>query len=688
MTTTVSSVLPLECVPGTQPATDETAFSTDHYSFSEMVRFTPSPQKIGGWNKQEFDGGATIDGKIRSIFSTVFANRIQTVVGTHKKLYNISGSELTNITPVTVSTIAIANSLATHYATLSNDPIDVTLGSNTVRVNDTEASLLRVGDTVTLSGATATGGVPAIQLNTPHFIRLVGPTYYEFRVATAGTSTASGGGASVVRSSGLLTVTAAAHGQDDGDRVKVASAANTGGILAADINQEFVIRNVAVNTFDVMTEGTATSSVSAAGGAATVYSQEIPIGNENETFGQGYGMGQYGVGLYGTTLLSTSGRTLPRIWFTDKFGDLIITTPGNQSRVYEWDGSTTDGPEPVLNAPTAVNYAFVSDNILVTFGAGGVLNKIFSSDQDDITNWTASSTNTVYENNIEGAGRLLTHANVNGVNLIFTEQQSYTMRFVGIQSGVWQIKPLEPIGIIAPMARVVVNGIVFWMGVENFYMWRGGSVEIIPANSYYQSTILKYVFDNLNYSQKSKCFAWYNKLFQEIWFHYPSASSMEPDRVACVNVRDWTWFPLSMGRTAAEYPEQNLSVPRLGTIDSFIYRHESGTDDVNNPLPWSLYFNKRSQPKVGKNTVNVMAVIPDSYQIGTINTNVQSWLYPQSVTPTYNQNYSVTPTTERMPVTLNGKVYQYILSGNELGQDWRMGQWAEEVQSLQGGISP
>lgn len=685
MATTVSQLVPLDCLPGVEPIQDNTAFNTKHYSFSEMIRFQDGkPQKIGGWNEQTFDGGATIEGKVRSIYSTVFSNRVQTIIGTHKKLYNVSGSVLTNITPVTVTTIAIANSLATHYATLANNPITTVNGSNVVTIADTEAAKFVDGDFVTLSGAAAVGGIGAGALNAEHMIRSIGVNSYTIRVGTTATSSTSGGGASVVRSSGLITVTHNAHGQANEDRVYIQGAGNTGGILAAEINTGLIIRNIAANTFDIMTVGTATSSVSASGGASTVYSQEIPEGNENEVFGQGYGMGLYGVGLYGTALLSASGRSYPRIWFIDRYGDYIITTPGQQTPVYQWDGSTSNGPVPVPNAPTAVNYSFISDNTLVTFGAGGVANKIFSSNQGDIENWTASSLNTVFEDNVEGAGRLLSHANANGINVIWTEQRSYTMRFVGKDAGVWAIRSLEPIGIIAPMARISVNGIIVWMGLENFYMYRGGSVEIVPSNSINESTLLDYVFDDLNFSQKSKCFAWYNKQFNEVWFHYPSNASMEPDRVAVVNVKDFTWWPLEMDRTAAESPENNLTVPRLATPESLIYRHESGTDDVDEPLPWSLTFNKKSQPKISKVTITQMAVIPDSYQVGSVNLHIDGYQYPQSVTQTYSRDYTITPTTERMSVDVSGKVYQYILSGSELGQDWRMGQWSEEIQGTMG----
>jgi len=678
MSTTVSDVIPLNCVSGIEPETDSTSTATKHYTMSSNIRFVEGqPEKIGGYTEQTFDSGS-ISGIARSIFSTTFSNRVQTLVGTHTGLYNIYGSVLTNITPFKTTSVSIAHALATNYATLGSNPIATTSGSKTVRITDSAYATFKVGDQVTLSGATDTGGILAAALNTIHTIRNIGTGWYEVNAATTASSTATGSGGAVVRSSGLITVTKVSHTVIDGERVRISGASNTGGILAASINAEFIARNITATTFDVMTGGTATSSVSSAGGASTVYYEEIDAGSQNEAFGQGYGMGLYGDGLYGTALVSNSGKTLPRIWFMDKFADTVILNAGNGTPVYEWDGSTTTAPTAVANAPTDVNYAFISDNTLVTFGAGGVSNKIFSSNQGDIEDWTASSTNTVFEDNIEGAGRLVSHANSNGTNLIWTEQRCYTMRFIGRTAGVWAIKPLEAIGIIAPMARVVVNGIVMWMGVDNFYMWRGGQVEIVPSNTGGQSTMLRYVFDNLNYGQKSKVFAWYNKKFGEVWFHYPSSGSNEPDRVAVVSVNDFSWWPLEMDRTAAEYPEINLSVPRLATTDSKIMRHETGKDANGVSMPWSLQFNTRQQGAA--RVVSVQGIIPDSIQTGNININVQGRAWPQSTALTTDNDYTCSSTQERIPTTISGKFYQYTLSGDELGQDWQMGAWFEQVQ--------
>lgn len=674
-TTTQSTHIPLDVLPGVCPDTDATNAQTPHYVMADKIRFLKGkPQKIGGWLKIVMNG-STIVGKVRSIFSANLDNKVKTLLGSSSGLYALFGSQLTNITPLLTSTIAIANSLDTHYGTLANNPITTIIGNAMFTVADTEAAKYVPGDRYTLSGSAAVGGILAADINKTHIIRAVGVNTITLR-GTVATSSTTGGGAAVVRATGLLTVHAAAHGLINGQRVKITLAANTGGILAAAINLEFLIRNVATNTFDVMTASTATSSVALGGGGATLYQKEIAAGLVDATSGQGYGMGKYGVGRYGTALLSSSSISPPRTWFFDTYGTSVILTPGNASGTYVWTGTPDVAPTAVTNAPTDINYLFVSNNILVTFGANGVQNRIKGSDQGDITNWTSSSTNQVYTDDIEGMGRLLSHINVNGVNLIFSNNQCRTFRYIGLPD-IWEIKEKDNIGIIGAMARVVVKGVGYFMGNDNFYKWEGGNIEIIPSNSSEQSTILKYVFQNINTAQASKSFAWYNKLFDEIWFHYPSAGSNECDRVARYNVGENHWTPDTFDRLAAEYPHLSLGYPRLIDSDNNFFRHEVGTDDDVDSLPFTITTNMQDS---GTSNLLNTSIIPDSIQAEDISVQIDARSYPQSNTIINTKTVTVSTDTAQVPIDVDGRFLQYTFSGDELGQYWTMGNWQIPVQ--------
>lgn len=676
MATTIAQYIPLDTTPGVCPDTDMTNSATTQFTMADKIRFVKGKaQKLGGWLRIIMNG-ATIEGCIRAIFSANLNQKLQTVLGGSKGVYALIGSDLDNITPLDTTTIAAANSLATHYATLANNPFGTVNLSNVILVADAEAESFVPGDAYVISGAAGVAGIPAGDFNKTHIVRDVAPGFVTIKTATSANATTNGGGAAVVRSSGLITVTKAAHELTDGRRVKMIGAADTGGILAAEINLEYQIRNTTTNTFDIMTEGLASSSVSAAGGGATEYRQQIADGICDETNGQGYGMGKYGVGRYGTALLSANGRRYPRIWFFDVFGNYILMTAGNETGVYRWDGNLATAPTLVPNAPTDVNYAFVSNNILVTFGADNVRNRIKASDQNDLTNWVSSSVNKVFTDDIEGAGLLRSHVSLNGTNLIFTNKQCYTFRFIDLPL-VWEIKFKDNIGIISPMARVVVKGVAYWMGENNWYEWRGGNIEISKSNVGNESTLLNYVFKNINRAQLSKCFAWYNERYDEIWYHYPSEGSKEIDRVARYHVTEKHWTPDTFNRLAAEYPNINLQFPRLIDSNGNFYRHEVGNDADVDVMPWSLSTNLRD---FGTDNIQSPQIIPDSIQNGDINVYVESFSYPQSATPKNTKDITITPTTPFSPLGIDGRFVKYEFSGAALGQEWIMGRWKESIQ--------
>lgn len=681
MTTQNAKPRPLTTLPGVMPSTDNTSLATQHFTDASNVRMVNGfPQKIGGYEGISFDNDKTIVGLARSLFSTVLNGVVITLIGTYKRLYSLYGTALTNITPLKTSSTAAANSLATLYTTLANNPITTTISSKNVVIADTSAARFVAGDSYTLSGVPgAVNGIPSGDLNATHVVRSVGTNQINITVATAATSSGAGGSNAVVRKCGLIQVTSAAHGQSNGDRVKISGAADTGGILAATINLEFELRNPATNTFDVMTTGTSSSSVTGGGGASTVFYPQIDAGLLNETSGQGYGMGKYGVGLYGTALISSTALALVRTWFhvEERFANVLLTTPGNQTGLYEWGGLTTSAPVLVSGAPTAINYAFVSNNQVVTLGASGVENRIQTSDTGDRTQWTGSSTNQVFQDDIEGAGRFISHCNVNGVNLLFTKKKTYTFRYLG-GTLVWEVKQKDGIiGILSPLARVVVNGVAFWVGENNIYMWKGANIEIVPANSQDQSTMLRYIFDNINRAQLSKNFMWYNEKFNEIWFHWCSANSNEPDKVAMIDLDNFTWTPNSMDRTAAESPAATLTYPRMIDSSSNMFYHEKGVDADGAALSWSITTNDKTGDE---NNAFLASVIPDSIQVGDITVAVTGRRFPQSTALAINKSNTVTPTTERIPSQSEARFWRYTFSGSAIGQSWRMGQWFEELQ--------
>ena len=668
---------PIQVLAGVEPIQDRPTTSTRHYVFTKGIRFVDGfPEKIGGWERLNFDDDDVINGTARSIFSYKLNGLVRYLVGTHTGLYDIFGTVLTNITPVKTATIDISNSLDTYYDTLANDPIATEIGSSTLTITDT-AHKFQAGDTVTLSGSTAVNGIPAGEINTDLFVRSVDTNSYTVIVNSTASSTGSGGGAAVVRTSGYITVNETGHGLSNGDRVKIENSTAVGGILAVEINLEFIIRNVDTDTFDVYTLGTATSSVTGGGGGSATYREPIDPGNKDVLFGQGYGLGLYGVGLYGVSKTSTT-ETAPQIWSHGRFGDLTVSTRGNGTELYQWDGDTQVAPTVVSGAPTEVNYTFVSDNIVVVLGydlanTTAEENGISWSDQGGLTDWTSGQAGSDV---IEGAGRFISHASARGENLLFTENQTYTFRYIGGQF-IWQTRLLDAgIGLIAQNARTAADGVIYWMAANNFYMWRGAKIEVIPSNSTNKCTALDYVFNDLNFGQKEKIFCWYNPKFREVWWEYPSADSNEPDRVIRLNIDRYEWVIDELDRTAAEYPSILNETPYLANEDSEIFLHENGVNADNEPLEWNFVTHNIYG---GNNTVQISAFITDQSFNGSFNVNLSTKDYPLSPIID-NKDYTISSDTPRIASEQNGRYWQFDVSGNELDQIFQSGQWYHEIK--------
>ena len=154
---------------------------------ADKVRFRKGrPERIGGWQKYSND---TFIGTCRKIYPYKATNGDSFVIlGTHQKLYNLSGDVYYDITPIRATTSAGDVTFA------------ATNGSTTITATDTSHGAVE-GDFVTFSGAATLGGnITADVLNQEYQIDSVpsANTYTFTATATANASDSGNGGSSVV----------------------------------------------------------------------------------------------------------------------------------------------------------------------------------------------------------------------------------------------------------------------------------------------------------------------------------------------------------------------------------------------------------------------------------------------------------------------------------------------------------
>lgn len=662
--------------PGTIPETDTTDLSAIQWVDGNHYRFDVfgNPTKVGGWSSYSLD--KTINGCPRMLVTYEASDNKYKIVGTHSHLYAVLFSEVFNITPLVTSSTAIANSIDSDFTTLGTDPIATTSGSAEVTITQT-AHGYSANDTITMAGATATNGIPAIELNALQTISTVTTNTYTFTVSTSATSTGSGGGAAVTVGSGYLTIAHTAHGFAEGDRIKIESATAVAGIAAGTINAEHILTSVDTNEYMIQVGTHATSSVTGGGGASTVMYGQIAAGNCDATNPSGWGVGYWNFGEWGVSQVDTSTTTSPTIWHSALFGTKLLLCQGQESGIYEWPGDTATAPTLVTNAPTDVNWMYVSNNTVVALGAD---NNFRTCDQNSETTWTPAPTNDATDRDVHGADTFFSALTLRGVDLGFTENgQVWAFRYIG-GDFIWDTGLMisRNQGVIAPKARIEYNGYAWWLGNDGLFRSDGTSVETIPL------PISRYLFDlssssRINFDQRYKIFAQVIKKFDEIRFYYPSGTSTEIDRYFGFNANKPTELILGqLDRTAAEETAQLFRYPIAMKSNGTMYDHESGTDDDGSALSWNIVSNYGMLGE-GDNMFVINSMTPDSVQVGNVDVTIYTKEHPQSSNEATHGSYEVTATTNRIGLRARGRQRKVKFSGDSLGESWAMGRWIEEV---------
>jgi hypothetical protein len=105
--------------------------------------------------------------------------------------------------------------------------------------------------------------------------------------------------------------------------------------------------------------------------------------------------------------------------------------------------------------------------------------------------------------------------------------------------------------ILSAASVIEYDGIFYWIGTDRFLTFNGVVREVE------NNLNINFFFDNLNYAQRQKVFAYKVPRFGEIWWCFPFGDSIEPNHAVIYNVRENTWYDTAMpngGRGAGLFP--------------------------------------------------------------------------------------------------------------------------------------
>ena len=172
-------------------------------------------------------------------------------------------------------TTAVANGGGNEY-TINDDRLNVPLiktqtttnNENVVTVNSPNTEVA-VGDMAKFSDSEAVGGIAADDINnTEHYISSVSTNSFDVKVTR--TEPVTSPPIKTTSSSTTVEVEMANNDKNVGDTVVIAGAADTGGIVAANINGTQTITAVTENTVSFTSSGTASSTAKGGGNSVTI----------------------------------------------------------------------------------------------------------------------------------------------------------------------------------------------------------------------------------------------------------------------------------------------------------------------------------------------------------------------------------------------------------------------------------
>jgi len=677
---------------------------------SEKIRFrSGQPEKLGGWVR---DTGAvspdistvatygtvypttmptppsgTLWGICRSMWNwTTLAGNNLLSFGTNLKFYIQNGfnGSYYDITPIRKISTAVANAFTTNFPT----------NTTTVRVTDPGHGA-QTGDFVTITATTgAVNGIPAATMGTTAAPVMYQITYFDN------------------------------------------------------------------NSYDI-TVATGATSAGVATGVSATFSYEISSGNDIYSVATGWGAGGWGGATtgfpstgWGLSAATGVGVNL-RFWSESNFGENLIFNP-NGGGIYLWavnvspdiydraqllvagstvtvknsagSGSTTVAID--ATCPSVANYVLVSDasRFVIAFGTNdptGVYAttamdpmQIRWSDQESFATWTPSITNQAGDYRLSHGSAIYTAIQSRQEILVFTDSAVYSMQYLGAPY-VWGFQLLEDnISLISPNAVSVASNVVYWMGMDKFYVYTG-RVQSMPC------TLREYVFSDINLLQGFQVNSGTNEGYSEVWWTYCSSGSDVTNRYVIFDYLDNVWYygtwnnyaGVPQGRTAwldsslRNFPmATTYGAPVISAASSnlrtqgsttLVY-HENGTDDAANATVRPIVAYVQSSDfdiGDGHNYGFVWRLIPDlTFDGSYVNTptayyTVRPRTFPGAdygpsnnpgVTSTQNyagqRTYAVQQFTEQVYVRIRGRQMAFKVSSGVLndplaglGVQWQLG---------------
>ena len=561
------------------------------------------------------------------------------LIGTEVITYTgISTLTLTGCTRGADSTTAAAHDSGAVATQILIDPITTADESTTVTITDT-AHGAQTSDWVVLSGAAATGGVAADDLNSMagYQVTVLTANTYTITVPSAATSTVSAGGGNAVVIQYLVGI--------------------AGGLGSQSADPAL---GWGVGSWGESTWGTARSASSS----------DVSLDNSSWNLS---------------------------IWSED-----LIATVRNAS-IFYWDTSAGTNNRAVLvssiagaeSVPTVARITTVSfpdrhfivggsQEYVIGGGTGNVDDMLVRwSTQEDFTKFAPTATNTAGDQRLQIGTKIVAMVAAREETLISTDSALYGMTFTG-GSFVFSFRLLgTDCGAAGINTMINVDSTVYYMGRRNFFVYDGILKELACPVQYY-------VFDRMQERYIDKVVVGHNKAFKEVtWFYVSNdntaATNPENDSYVTYNYAENAWTIGTMDRTVWSDSFGARTVPFAFDPDGFLYNHETGTSDNGAAMNSFIEAAPREISAEGETLYMVDQIVPDANMSATTSLDLymNTRKYPNS-TEVIKGPFTITSSTDKVSTRAKGRQIAIKFQSTGTEDQWTLGDF--RINSRQDGL--
>tara|TARA_R100000654_G_scaffold21678_2_gene43665 strand:- start:8825 stop:11050 length:2226 start_codon:yes stop_codon:yes gene_type:complete len=390
-----------------------------------------------------------------------------------------------------------------------------------------------------------------------------------------------------------------------------------------------------------------------------------------------------------------------RLWSHDNFGeDLLINA--RDSNIFYWDRSTNLSSRAVelsafggsgsRSVPRVAKQILVSDQDrhVIAFGCDskggssdtqgdGVQDPLLIrfSTQESATLWFPDTTNTAGSLRLGAGSTFVQAVETKREILVYTDTALFSMRFIGGDFVFGLSQLASNITIAGPQAAASTEDVVFWMGIDNFYVYAGRTQQL-PC------TVKEKVFNDFNTSEADKIVSGVNSEFSEVFWFYPSASSTDNDRYVVYNYGEKVWYFGTLARTA--WLDRGTRSFPIAAGSQFLYNHEIGFDDDGSAM---TAFIESAGIDIGDGDQFsfIRRIVPDLTFIGSTSLSapqavftIKSRRFPgadfsdtSSGTTVQTASAPVETYTEQLHVRSRGRSFALRVESTALGTKWKLG---------------